>query len=466
MVFWRKKSKAPGSPDPTPLGAVPIDGPITGDDEPSRFLTGDAREDQRRTESLFEEYASITERVARLSGEEDLDDLLTYIVDASITRTGSERGMLILEGHESLEVRIARQRGNEALSGDQRYSTSVVKKVMAGNAPLKDISSAEAGDLGASVYDLKLRSLMCVPIEAGEGARAMRGVLYVDSKAATREFDSSDLAYFATLSNQIVSALKSMASHLDALERARLEQSLENASIVQNNLMPQVPDDFTGYDLFGWYRAAERTSGDFYDFFKTRDGRFGVVVGDVTGHGPASALITSQAQASLRSMVRIIPDLREAVTLVNQDLAARMEDGNFVTLFVALLSDDGAIEVVNAGHTPPRIWKRASGEVHTVSAHGPALGMLEDFSYDESDRLQLDEGDVLLAFTDGITEARKLDFPDDLLGEDGLETMFLASVAGAPSARDLTERLVAGVIEFARDNCEDDMTMVAVRRTM
>jgi sigma-B regulation protein RsbU (phosphoserine phosphatase) len=306
---------------------------------------------------------------------------------------------------------------------------------------------------------------MCVPLEAGQESAALRGVLYVDSKAATREFGQSDLAYFSTLSNQVVGALKSLAGHLDALERAKLEASLDYASVVQNHLMPQVPDDVSGFDIFGWYRAAERTSGDFYDFFKTRDGRTGVVVGDVTGHGPASALITSQVQASLRSMVRVVPDLSEAVTLVNQDLSERIQVGNFVTLFIALMSETGELEVLNAGHTPPRIFTKSTGEVRTISAHGPALGMMDDFDYDEVDRFKLEEGDVLLAFTDGISEARRESAPDNLLGEEGLEDLFKASVADCESARQLTETLVAGVLEFCDDECEDDMTMVAVRRT-
>lgn len=431
----------------------------------SQFLTGDVTEDRRRTDSLFEEFQSITERVVRLQGMDDLDDLLTYIVDASIRRTGSERGMLILdEGDGELSVRIARKRGGEPLTGDPRFSTSVVARVLESGDPMKDISGADAGNLGASIYDLKLRSLMCVPLEAGEGQSAFRGVLYVDSKAATSEFDPSDLAYFATLSNQIIGALKSMAGHLDSIERARLEASLDYASVVQRHLMPRVPDDFTGYDVFGWFRAAERTSGDFFDFFKTRDGRFAVVVGDVTGHGPASALITSQVQASLRSMVRIVPDLREAVTLVNQDLSERIEVGNFVTLFVALLSEDGQVEVLNAGHTPPRVFENANGEMRTIEAHGPALGMMDDFDYNESSCFSLASGDVLLAFTDGIAEARKLSAPDDLLGEEGLEQMFRDQVRTAPSARALTEGLVAAVIDFCVDNCEDDMTMVSLRR--
>jgi sigma-B regulation protein RsbU (phosphoserine phosphatase) len=466
MAFWRRKQgNEEVRPGATPGGESPVGGRPADPTEGSRYLTGDALEDRRRTESLLEEFQSITDRVVRIGSKDELDDLLTYIVDASVRRTGSERGMLILDaGGGELAVRIARQRGERPLE-DLRFSTSVVSRVLETGQPLKDISSGENADLGASVFDLKLRSLMCVPVTAGEGDAALRGVLYVDSRAATREFGHSDLAYFSALSTQIVSALKSMAAHLDALERARLEASLDGAGIVQNHLMPQVPDDVEGYELFGWYRAAERTSGDFYDFFRTRDGRLGVVVGDVTGHGPASALITSQVQASLRSTLRIVPDLREAVTLVNQDLSERIQVGNFVTLFVALLGADGVVELVNAGHTPPRLWVASAGEVRTLRAHGPALGMMEDFRYDELDRIELGAGDVLLAFTDGLSEARNPAEPDRMLGEEGVESLLVEHVRGGGGVGELAERILAGVHAFAGEVCEDDMTLVAVRRT-
>jgi serine phosphatase RsbU (regulator of sigma subunit) len=463
MGFWRKKDKvAPPREERQPEVAP------SGSSSPSQFLTGNALEDQRRTDSLLEEVAAISGRVARVTGAADLDELLTYIVDASIARTGAERGLLILARKDGeLEVRVARQRGGRPIEGDARFSTSAVKRVLETGEPRKDMfnSSGELGDLAASVVDLKLRALMCVPLEAGDGEVGMRGALYVDSKAATREFDGRDLSYFSALSVQISVALKSAALHLESLERARLVQSLEIAKAVQSNLMPQVPRDFPGVDVYGWYRAAERTSGDFYDFFKTRDGRLAVVVGDVTGHGPGSALITSQAQASLRASLRVIPDLCEAVTMVNEDLTARMDDGNFVTLFVALFSTGGEVQVLSAGHTPPQLWTRATGEIRRISASGPAMGMMADFPYDSAETFQMEEGDALLIFTDGLTEARPEGQPENFLGEDGIEERFKALASEGSGAETLTKDIVKRVLDFAGGHCEDDMTMVAVRRT-
>jgi serine phosphatase RsbU (regulator of sigma subunit) len=484
MFFRRKKTggEAPEASRPA-LAAGGGDGPGAaaagaggGGSDETEFLTGDALQDRRSVESLLDEIARISERVARVSGPKDLRELLTYIVDASIERTGAERGLLLLareggEGDADQEVHVARQRGGRDIGGDVRYSTSAVKRVLETGQPLKDMfnSAAEAMDLGASVFDLKLRALMAVPLAAspaGAGQRrGVRGVLYVDSKAATREFTGKDLSYFNALSRQIAVALESARLHLDSLERARLEESLETASVVQGNLMPQVPRDFPGFELFGWYRAAERTSGDFYDFFRTKSRDLGVVIGDVTGHGPASALITSTAQASLRSIMRVLDDPREALVMLNQDLAERMDTGLFVTLFLAVLGEDGVVRGLNAGHTPPLLWHAKDGSVEVIGGNGPALGMIDDFQYDAATPIAMEVGDVLIAYTDGLTEARAPEAKDDLYGEERLRAALAKQAAASQDARALTEALVAEVLEFARGEREDDMTLVTVRRT-
>jgi serine phosphatase RsbU (regulator of sigma subunit) len=340
-------------------------------------------------------------------------------------------------------------------------------------------SDSDALELGRSVFDLKLRAVMCVPLRAptsskdrgGDGRRAeqpgenaARGVLYVDSRAATREFTARDLGLFAALSQHISIALENARLHIESLEKAKLEQSLEIASTIQSGLMPQVPNDIPGYDVHGWYRPAERTTGDFYDFVRTANGRLGCVLGDVTGHGLGPALITATAQASLRSYLRVLDDLAQIVTMLNQDLGPRMDDGLFLTLFTALFNTDGTLQVINAGQTPPLIWRAKTHAVERINGHGPALGMMDDFIYTEGPRLVLGPGDILLAFTDGFVEARSIAEPEKMFEEAGMREILESCAASGCSARELTESLVKAALEFAGGKRDDDMTVVAVRR--
>jgi serine phosphatase RsbU (regulator of sigma subunit) len=516
MFFRRKKplappeSKGPAAPAPAggpapqatpgPLPASPPEAaPAPGPSGPAprspgapstQFLTGDQATDRRTVQVLLEAIARVSN--APVSTPEDLEALLVKIVDLSVEVTDAERGLLIIEdrsesasrGALALEVHVARSRRGEHLPDDLRFSTSIARRVLEQGEPVRATvqSDSEALELGRSVFDLKLRAVMCVPLGQTEpaapsepawrgsersatAARAIRGVLYVDSRAATREFNQRDLSLFAALASQIAASMQKAQLHLDSLEKVRLEQSLELASSIQRDLMPNVPYTLPGFEVHGWYRPAERTAGDFYDFVRGKGGVLGVVVGDVTGHGIGPALITASAQAGLRSYLRMLADPGEVFTLLNQDLSERMEEGRFLTLFLALIQPDGKLCTLNAGHPAGLLWRAASGQVETLPRHGPALGMFADETYRTDHAGYLAPGDALLAFSDGATEARAPDRPEGFLGEEGLAAEFRAALAAGCDARATALRLAERISAHGGKSAEDDITLVVVRRT-
>jgi serine phosphatase RsbU (regulator of sigma subunit) len=460
-MFFRKK-KGAAEPATAPRDPAPD---ADHDHSTTQFLTGDGSIDRRSVEVLLT-------AIARVSESRDLESLLAYIVDTSIDVTGAERGFLLLENESGdLAVRVARARGGQPVKGPIRFSTSVVKRVIEKKEPVRATvtSDSEALELGTSVYDLRLRAVMCVPLvtqkRGSDAEESEHGALYVDSKAATREFKHQDLALFDALSQHIAIALKNARFQLMSVEKARLEQSLNIASEIQRGLMPQATESVPGYDVFGWYRPAERTTGDFYDVVRTKSGRLGVVVGDVTGHGIGPALITATAQASLRAYLRVLDDPASVLTMVNQELGPRLDDGLFLTLFMGLFAPDGTLQVINAGQTPPLLWRARTRTVESLKLNGPALGMMDDYSYTEAPRLALERGDALVAFTDGFVEARSATDSDRMFGESGMRQVFEERAARGASAREFTEALVNAALEFAGGKREDDMTVVAVCKT-
>ncbi len=463
MFFWRKKE--PPAP-PVPVTAPP---PVQPGERANRaadstaFLTGNDGLDRRTIEILLRGIAQVT-------GSRDLEPLLIDIVDTSIEVTGAERGLLILhDEHRGLSVRCARARGKKAVEGEVRFSTSIVRRVLGDLEPVRaQVSSdSEALELGTSVYDLKLRAVMCVPLVASEDpdGKAERGVLYVDSKAATREYSQKDLSLFAALSQYIRIALQNARLHIVSVEKARLEQSLEFAAQIQRDLMAEQPRNVPGYDIHGWYRPAEGTTGDFYDFVKMRAGRQGVFVGDVSGHGIGPALIMAEAKSALRQGLKLLDDPAAIVRSVCEDLSPRMENNLFLTLFVAVLAPDGSIKTLNAGHTPPLIWRAATKTVEMIPGHAPALGFVDDFPYEEGPVHTLATGDMLVCLTDGLVEARSITDPDDLYGEARMNECLARHAANGLDARALVEAMIADVLAFAGGKREDDMTLLVVRRT-
>ena len=432
----------------------------------TQFLIGDAGKDRRSVELLLE-------AIARVSESRDLEALLDFVVDSSIEVTGAERGLLILVGKDGQQlVRVAREEGAGVPCESVKYSTTLVGRVLEETEPVRTTvqSDAEALELATSVFDLKLRAVMCVPLAAPDpdaetGTSKPQGALYVDSKAAKRAFTPEDLSMFFALAKHIAIALENAHLNQESLEKARLEQSLNIASEIQSGLMPKAPRSIPGLDVYGWYRSAEHASGDFYDFVPTKDGKLAVVLGDVRGHGIGPALITATAQASLRSYVRVLSDPAAIVKMLNEDLAERMEDGMFLTLFLALFQPGGVVQVVNAGQTPPLIWRDATSKIERIGGDGPAIGFMDDFDYAEGPSLELAVGDILLAFTDGLVEARHASRPDRLFGEEGVRAVLADAGPGGMGAKELTEALVTSVLEFTGGVRDDDMTIVAVRRT-
>lgn len=459
MAFWnRKKPEEESTP-----AATPVTPPAA---EPAA-----PREDPLSSGAVRSHRDALFEAIAWVSQSNDTASMLERIVDSSIEVTRAERGFLILpDAKGDLVVRIARGRNKKPISGELRYSTSVVRRVMADNQPvnLTVPNDSAALEIGSSVLDLGLRAAMCVPLVTGgsdASSRGERGVLYVDSKINTRRFHAEDLQTFVALSGQLRVALEKQRFHEESLEKKRLEEERRLMGEIQKDLMPSIPRDVPGWDVFGWYRPAEGTTGDFYDFFKLKNGRLGVLLGDASGHGVGPSLIATAAQSSLRSLLRMTDDLSRAVTLLNEDIGPRMDDGRFCTLFAGILHDSGELLMVNAGHPPAWIWRAKTGQIDAFPNDGPALGMLDEFEFPEATRTSLEEGDVLIVLSDGILEAAKLGEPGTLFGDDGVRAIIAAHAPCGASAKALTEALVSEVLRYSGGEQADDITVVIVRRT-
>ncbi len=378
------------------------------------FLTGDPLVDRRSVQLLLDTMAEV-------GATPSLENLLVNLVDKSIEVTRSERGFLLLKDEKDpsgVEVRVARSKSGRTLEGRRSYSTSVVARVLESREPLASVvqSRQDALDLGQSVYDLKLRAVMCVPLEAGG---QLSGVIYVDSKAQRKEFSGRDLAFFAALAQQMAVSLENARLHEDALEAYRLSKELEFARHIQEQLLPEPSGLPEGVEVRTWYQAAEAASGDTYDVIVRPDGSVGVLLGDVSGHGIGPALIAHSAQAALRSYFELTRDLADIVHRLNDRFARGMETGSFMSLLIAEVSRGGeggsgrVLRYINAGHGGAYVCTKEG--VREVETSGPAIGMMGGFDYDLRPEIELDSGDFLFLCSDGLTEARN---PlRDMLGE-------------------------------------------------
>ncbi len=421
------------------------------------FLTGDERVDATNLDLLLRTIAEVNSTI-------DIDRLLVSIVDKAIAVTRGERGFLLLrEGSGATEpgIRVARDARGSDLPRDTRFSKSVATQVVSTRAPVRSMvnSDAEALELGRSVFDLKIRAVMCVPLKVRDGGTL--GAVYVDSRVASREFTRADLAFFAAFADQATIALENARLVRDSLEKERMAQELRIANEIQRRTLPSKAPSVSGFDLHGYYQAATEGTGDSYDFVPLKDGRWGVVVGDVSGHGIGPALVTMSSRARLHAYLKLGLALGDAVTRLNVDMMAEVEDGMFQTLFVGIVDPKtGQLAFVNAGHPPPLLLRSADESFELLGRTGVAVGFVEGETYTPREDVELRPGDVLLAYTDGIVEARR--GREELYGETRLRNVLLAH--RGESAKEILQAVVASVKEFAADRVEDDLTLIVVKR--
>lgn len=445
---FKKRARAGGGSSDASKGSAAEEPPRSG------LLTGDPQEDARSLQILLETIAEVTANI-------DLELVLRGIVDRALQVTKAERAILLLgPTADDLEVRVARDREGVDLGAAPVYSRSLVAKCLEEGLPIRSVvhSDQEALELGRSVYDLKLRAVMCAPMLA---RNRTVGVIYVDSRAMRREYSSRDLALFGAMSAQLAIAIENARLHADSLEKARLQKDVEIARRIQQHLLPAVPREQAGLDVALRFVVADRASGDTYDFVPLADGRMAVMMGDVTGHGVGAALLTHAAQAGLRSYLELLSDPSEVVTRLNQRLVAGVETGNFMSLILVVIdAARRSAQYVNAGH--PGLIHCGAGEPVLLEKTGMVLGVVGGQEYSLSPPIPLAPGDLLFLRTDGVDETRSAD--KEPFGEQRLLQVLREARAGTAEA--VLDRVESALRQHSGDAPpEDDSTMIAIKVT-
>ncbi len=289
----------------------------------------------------------------------------------------------------------------------------------------------------------------------------MTGLLYLDSPDLVREFTSDDLNLVTVMAN--IAAIRSEQARLMEQEQARklLARELEHAAEIQRRLLPARAPNIAGLDLAGYNAPCRTVGGDYYDFLPYSDGRVALLIADVSGKGLGAALLMASLQARVQVLFEDSGRIAAQVCRLNRSIAANCPDNCFITFFAAVFNPAGGeLAYCNAGHNAPLLL-HANGETEALGATDVPLGIKRDGTYEERTR-RLERGDVLVLYSDGVTEARSPD-TDQEFGEHRL----LAVVQGernAPSAS-LVEAINAELLSFAQgEPAADDVTLLVARR--
>ena len=280
---------------------------------------------------------------------------------------------------------------------------------------------------------------------------------------ATKPIDMEDLS--RTIEKAIDQIHYVHESQKEHTQLVSLKVDLTSASEIQQYFLPRVfppfPEDSDKVDIFASMEAAKDVGGDFYDFFRIDEDRIALVIGDVCGKGIPAALFMVLSQTIIRSKASQYTSAAECMTEANHLLASYSVESMFVTVFYVIYNTKtGQVTYCNAGHNPPHIL-RADGTVERLpKTKNVIVGVYDGVKYKE-DTLQLEHGDTLVMFTDGVTEAR-----NQAREEFGTERLnYMLSGLANTNCRQMVETVKAGLATFV-DGAEqhDDITMLVIKR--
>ncbi len=472
FLFYPAVAPPPEPPDPDGIVMVVTEGG-NGDDPNIHIL------DASRSSALASvvrpevKLKAILEITRNLSTELRIDAVAPKILDSLMELfPQAERLFLVLVDPETKRLvrKAFKYRPNTrrtpfsgAVPEDEvpmSISRSIVNHVL---GQKKAVLSQDAGNdknlpTSASIADLKIRSVMCVPLLTPD-SQAL-GILQLDT-SDRRQFHQDDLDVLAAVASQAAIALQNASMHETLMERERLERDLKLAEQVQKRFLPQSMPVVPGFEFFAHYHPTYEVGGDYYDFVPLPNGRLAVALGDVSGKGVAAALMMAKFSGDTRYCVLTENAPGPAANELNTLLCAAGIEEKFITLSLSVLDPARRqLTLASAGHLPLMVRRASDGRVEEVGEEvsGFPLGIMVESDYQQM-TIDLEPGDVVVVISDGVTDARS---PREELYDTRDTRRLMRRIADSPGGAEAVGRaILQDIREFSAGHAQtDDITLI------
>jgi sigma-B regulation protein RsbU (phosphoserine phosphatase) len=441
------------------------------DDEIRRFMEQMSTQAAAGATNLSK-LRSLVEVARALQSSLSTQDVLAAVVDAALSVTGAERGFLLLKNEEELDVSVARDRRGAALGpSDLGVPRTLIHRALRTRRDMLSMTFDPLGEGGIrpemSVADLELRSVVCVPLihvrtgsmqdTIAQSLNDTVGVLYMDSRGSAADLSVGNREILQTLALEASTILENARLLEEERTKRHLEEELDLARTIQQGLLPNaLPSD-------GWFRAAgssitsRQVGGDYYDVHPAGPHAYACVIADVSGKGVSAALLAALLQGAFLLASEGPAQIEDVMSSINRFLTERAKGEKYATVFYCTVELSGLLRWSNAGHPKP-ILVRAASELISLESTGLPLGMLEVASY-EVKSMQLQPGDKLVLYSDGLSEAESED--GEFFDRKAFRETLLANAA--LGCKEFHAKLVEAVEDFSEGaELSDDITTLVL----
>ena len=453
-------------------------------DEPVIETAGDTASSYRRQLSYL---LKLSEQLSLIV---DMDELLSRIMTLAMEVSGAERGALFLyedtrqgsRATSALKMKTVHSVDGEQSEADLVYSQSVVEQTVAAKQGQRITDAEQELAHDDAVSRAGLKSIVTAPMMV---SGQVIGAIYLDNRQVKGLFTEESFELLKAFAVEAAISIENTRLYSQVRESARVEQEMQIATDIQTSILPTV-EDTDSYEISAFMRTATEVGGDYYDFDLTSQPFFGVF-GDVSGHGLKSGLIMMMSEVAFHTIMadqaarhKPLPELYQTINRVLYEniqgrLSRRSSLGSqyshmYMTFRLFRFDDEGNFEMFGNDHADPFICRAETGEIVPIESTGFLMGILDEaVQGDESHTFTLGPDDLLVFYSDGITEARSYapaEAEDDraqweMYGEQRLHSLVSAERNRHP--KEIIEKTIESADAFMSGQ-DDDITMAVLKR--
>jgi sigma-B regulation protein RsbU (phosphoserine phosphatase) len=288
----------------------------------------------------------------------------------------------------------------------------------------------------------------------------VKGILVIGNKLTGESFSEENLLFIEALGNIAISALENERLFKQEIEKKRLDNELTMALEIQKKLLPKEIPVIPGYNIAAISIPSRYVGGDYYDIIKLPDGNIIIAIADVSGKGMPAALIMANVQAALRILSNLSTDIADIILQINNIVYQNTSEDKFITFFCGIINPSKqTFRYINAGHNPPILINKEN-VVYNLDKGGLILGFMEKpFEY-QSEVINLNSGDIVFFYTDGVTEAQNQQSEE--LGIEASVNIILKNKE--KTVNNLLDAILANVFNLSKNGTEhDDITCILLK---
>lgn len=392
------------------------------------------------------------------------DNALYQILENALRISGAERAFIMTRKLDGYGYSAGMDGDKRRLSESQfTASKSIVRDVVAKRREVFMVEGIQ-GDFAAqaSIVGMNLRAIACLPllgIPTEGDSTAILGILYLDSTKAMHSLSGLDQKILGKLAVEAGNVLERVEMMKSIESRKTLERDLALAEETQRSLLPREIPKLEHLKLSAFCRPTRYVGGDFYDFQVMPSGDVISVLADISGKGVAASVLSSMILGCLQLLVQDGTAPVVAMNRLNKFIHSKAS-GRFATMFVCSISPDGKGHYISAGHNPAYVYRAATGAIDEWPSTNLVLGAF-DFVTFEASPVELDIGDLVFVYSDGLTEAENVN--GDMFGEERVKEIIQRE--GSKGVSRVHEAVIASIGEFTRGRDQtDDITIVIAER--